>query len=102
VSGASTHDSTASTSTSQARASRDRRRHWRDDAACADADPDLFFPDDMKSARVNIRLAKLICRGCQVNAACLSLALAGHEAGVWGGLTEDERRRWPAPSARSS
>jgi len=38
--------------------------------------------------------AKLICRGCLVRSTCLSWALAsGQEAGIWGGLTEDERRR---------
>jgi WhiB family redox-sensing transcriptional regulator len=41
-------------------------------------------------------MAKLICRGCQVSAICLSWALAGQEAGVWGGLTEEERRRLQA------
>jgi WhiB family redox-sensing transcriptional regulator len=39
-------------------------------------------------------MAKLICRGCPVSATCLSWALAsGQEAGIWGGLTEDQRRR---------
>jgi WhiB family transcriptional regulator, redox-sensing transcriptional regulator len=67
---------------------------WRDDAACRDADPELFFPDgEIRSARAQVKAAKLICRGCPVSVTCLSWALAsGHEAGVWGGLTEDERR----------
>jgi hypothetical protein len=59
------NNGTASAYLSQTQASRDRR-HWRDDAACCDADPDLFFPDDTKSAGVKVRLAKLICCGCQV------------------------------------
>jgi WhiB family redox-sensing transcriptional regulator len=38
--------------------------------------------------------AKLICRVCPVKLTCLNLALAnGQEAGIWGGTTEDERRR---------
>ena len=46
------------------------------------------------SARAQVKTAKLICRGCPVSATCLSWALAsGQEAGIWGGLTEDERRR---------
>ena len=67
---------------------------WRDAAACRDADPELFFPDgDIRSARAQVKAAKLICRGCPVTVPCLSWALAsGHEAGIWGGLTEDERR----------
>jgi len=84
-----------STSAATASPARDYRRHWRDHAACRDADPDLFFPDgDIRSARAQVKRAKLICRGCPVSATCLSWALAdGQEAGIWGGLTEDERRR---------
>ncbi len=82
-----------STSTAAARPAPDRRPDWRDDAACRDADPELFFPDgDNWSARVQVKMAKRICRGRRVSAACLNWALAGgQEAGIWGGLTEDER-----------
>ena len=71
------------------------RPDWRDDAACRDADPELFFPvGDTRSVRAQVKMAKLICRGCPVSATCLSMALAsGQEAGIWGGLTEDERHR---------
>jgi WhiB family transcriptional regulator, redox-sensing transcriptional regulator len=70
------------------------RPDWRADAACRDADPELFFPDgDNRSARAQLKTAKLICRGCPVSAICLNWALAsGQEAGIWGGLTEDQRR----------
>ena len=52
--------------------------------------------DDIRSARVQVKMAKLICRGCPVSATCLNWALAGGQgAGIWGGLTEDERRRLP-------
>ena len=41
-----------------------------------------------------IEMAKAICRQCDVQAACLEFALAtNQEAGVWGGTSEDERRR---------
>ena len=71
------------------------RADWRTSAACRDADPELFFPgDDIRAARAQVKTAKLICRGCPVSATCLNWALAsGQEAGIWGGLTEDERRR---------
>ena len=84
-----------STFIAAARPGRGLRPDWRDDAACRDADPELFFPDgDVRSARAQVKAAKLICRGCPVSAPCLSLALAsGQQAGIWGGLTEDERRR---------
>ena len=42
-----------------------------------------------------------ICRGCPVKVTCLNWALAsGQEAGIWGGLTEDERRRLPRHGRR--
>jgi WhiB family transcriptional regulator, redox-sensing transcriptional regulator len=83
------------TSATAARPASDSRPDWRDGAACRDADPDLFFPDgDIRSARAKVKTAKLICRGCPVRTICLSWALASdQEHGIWGGLTEDERRR---------
>ena len=73
----------------------DRLLYWRDDAACRDADPELFFPDrETRSARTQVKTAKLICRGCPVQVTCLNWALdSGQESGIWGGLTEDERGR---------
>src|SRR6516164_7432325 len=93
-----------STSTAVTRPTRDLRPDWRDDAACRDADPELFFPDvGLSSARAQVKTAKLICRGCPVSAVCLSWALAsGQEAGIWGGLTEDERRRLSDRGLRST
>jgi WhiB family transcriptional regulator, redox-sensing transcriptional regulator len=84
-----------SASAAAARRADDGRPDWRADAACRDAAPELFFPDgDMRSAWAQVKAAKLICRRCPVSTTCLSWALAsGQEAGIWGGLTEDERRR---------
>ena len=83
-----------STPTAAARPGFDRP-DWRAYAACRGADPELFFSDgDIGSSWAQVNRAKLICRGCPVRATCLSWALAsGQEAGIWGGLTEDERRR---------
>jgi WhiB family redox-sensing transcriptional regulator len=97
-----------STFIAAARPARDRRPDgadetaWRDDAACRDADPELFFPDgDVRSARAQVKTAKLICRGCPVSVSCLSWALAsGQEAGIWGGLTEAERHELRRRSRR--
>ena len=74
---------------------RDYRPDWRGDAACRDDDPDLFFPDgNIRSARAQVNMAKLICRGCPVRTLCLGWALdSGQAHGIWGGLTEDERHR---------
>jgi WhiB family transcriptional regulator, redox-sensing transcriptional regulator len=84
-----------STFTTAVRPARGHRPDWRDDAACRDADPELFFPDgDIRSTQAHVKTAKLICRGCPVSAVCLNWALdSGQEAGIWGGLTEGERHR---------
>lgn len=67
---------------------------WRDDAACRDHDPDLFFPIGSTGPAVEqADKAKQVCAGCDVREQCLEYAIASNQdAGVWGGLTEDERR----------
>src|SRR6476659_3288531 len=77
---------------------------WRHKAACLDKDPELFFPiGNTGPALLQIEEAKQVCRGCSVKDACLQWALeAGQDHGVWGGLSEDERRgSRPALSACS-
>jgi WhiB family redox-sensing transcriptional regulator len=67
---------------------------WRESAACRHCDPELFFPiSDTGPARRQVEAAKKVCRSCPVSGACLRWALdSGQEAGIWGGMTEDERR----------
>ena len=65
-------------------------RAWMDRANCHQVDPDLFFPERGASTRE----AKEVCRGCVVREDCLEYALAnGEKFGIWGGLSERERRR---------
>ncbi|MGD0687485.1 MAG: WhiB family transcriptional regulator, partial [Streptosporangiaceae bacterium] len=63
-------------------------------AACQDEDPELFFPiGNTGPALVQIEEAKAVCRRCPVLDSCLQWALdSGQDSGVWGGLSEDERR----------
>ncbi len=80
---------------------------WRDSAACLKEDPDLFFPTGTAGAATReIELAKTICRRCPVQQPCLQWAIGtGQLAGIWGGLTEAERRNWTrrqAAAARSA
>ncbi len=67
---------------------------WRNDAACRDKDPDLFFPIGSTGPAVEqADEAKKVCMTCDVREQCLEFALASNQdAGIWGGLTEDERR----------
>ena len=78
------------------------RTDWRDDAACRDADADLFFPvGTMGPALRQIDEAKRICRACPARAACLAWAIDhGITSGVWGGTTEDERRALRQPAEK--
>src|SRR6476646_4963009 len=65
-------------------------RGWQDYANCLGVDPDLFFPERGASTRE----AKEVCRGCVVREDCLEYALAnGEKFGIWGGMSERERRR---------
>lgn len=65
-------------------------RRWQERANCLGVDPDLFFPERGASTRE----AKAVCRGCEVRVDCLEFALAhGEKFGIWGGLSERERRR---------
>lgn len=68
---------------------------WRNDAACRDSSPDLFFPIGTTGmASEQIDAAKSICMLCPVKGECLEFALAtNQEAGMWGGATEEERRK---------
>lgn len=61
---------------------------WADHAACRDGDPDALFVQGAAQNR-----AKAICMGCPVRTECLADALDHRiEFGVWGGMTERERR----------
>jgi WhiB family transcriptional regulator, redox-sensing transcriptional regulator len=68
---------------------------WRDQAACRSTEADLFFPlRRSRGAMEQIRAAKSVCWSCQVRETCLRYALeTNQEAGIWGGTSEDERRK---------
>jgi WhiB family redox-sensing transcriptional regulator len=62
---------------------------WQEQALCAQVDMDLFFPEKGGSTRE----AKSVCLGCDVKDECLEYAMDhGIRFGIWGGLSEKERR----------
>ncbi len=67
---------------------------WRSQAACVEEDPELFFPVGSTGPAVDqAEEAKRVCARCDVREPCLEFAIGtNQDAGVWGGLTEDERR----------
>ncbi|HEY7106307.1 MAG TPA: WhiB family transcriptional regulator [Acidimicrobiia bacterium] len=81
---------TGSTSTPQ---------HWRQYARCLGSDPEIFHPHADDPAE----RAKAICAICPVREPCLEYAITAREKqGVWGGLTEKERRRLIRQRRRSA
>lgn len=68
--------------------------NWRDNAACRDTAPDLFFPVGSTGLAIEqIAAAKAVCDSCPAKAPCLQFALdTNQDSGIWGGTTEDERR----------
>jgi WhiB family redox-sensing transcriptional regulator len=61
---------------------------WPSRAACRISDPDTLFVQGAAQNR-----AKAVCLGCSVRTECLADALDNNiEFGVWGGMTERERR----------
>lgn len=81
--------------------------HWREQAACVDSDPELWFP--LSEGRVfekETLAAKRICAQCPVKLQCLDEAMpVTWLAGIWGGTTERERRAlrdWETKHARIS
>jgi len=67
--------------------------HWSVQAACRDADPELFFPVGQSViAELQAAIALQICAICPVRRRCLRWALDHDQiSGVWGGTTEAER-----------
>ena len=71
---------------------------WHLRAACRGPESVLFFPPTLGERRDERELrearAKAICAQCEVRDDCLDFALRVREPhGIWGGLTETERRR---------
>ena len=63
---------------------------WQAHANCRGADPDLFFPRRGASNRK----AKAMCAACVVREQCLEFAISeGERFGLWGGLSERQRRK---------
>ena len=66
------------------------RQQWREEALCAQTDPDVFFP----AVGANASTARRVCTACPVRTDCLADALNSRDIafGVRGGLTPAQRR----------
>lgn len=64
---------------------------WQHKALCSQTDPEAFFPEKGGSTRD----AKRVCAQCEVREICLKWAIDHDERfGIWGGMSERERRRY--------
>ncbi|MFD7066104.1 WhiB family transcriptional regulator [Streptomyces sp. NPDC059913] len=77
---------------------------WMDSAACAQVDPDLWFPE---GSGASSRTAQRICAACPVLTDCgeyaqhVEDATEGRRYGAWAGLTASARdRQTPARTQR--
>lgn len=77
--------------------------NWREYGACTREDPELFFPiGDTGPALLQLEEAKAVCRRCPVLETCGNWALeTGQAHGVWGGMSEGDRRRIKRRAARN-
>lgn len=75
---------------------------WYDSAACRTGDPEMFFPVGTTGpALTQLRHAKEVCGSCPVQIRCLEWAMSvGVDHGVWGGMSEEERRAHKRRSRR--
>ncbi len=64
---------------------------WQLQAACRDIPSAMFFPE--RKYPHNTAPAKAVCRGCTVSAECLQYAIDYNERGVWGGTSDEDRKR---------
>lgn len=68
---------------------------WRDDAACLDYDPELFFPKAKRQGeRMHYRDALDVCKHCPVKAECLDWAYETNDQwAVLGGMSPRQRAK---------
>lgn len=68
----------------------DAEHTWMLSGVCRDRDPSFFFPSD----GIGVEIARKVCATCPVQTDCLEYALSYRiEHGVWGGVSERQRRR---------
>lgn len=67
------------------------KQSWLDDVACAEVDPALWYPE--QGHEDDAQTAREICGACAVSTDCRQWAVDNGElGGIWGGLTQRERR----------
>ena len=63
---------------------------WKEHAACAGADQELFFPERTTPAG-SVAKARAICATCTVQSECLEYAITNGDGGIWGNTSRKQR-----------
>lgn len=77
------------------------QENWTAEGLCRNGgyDPDLWFPSPTDFSLM--KLAQRVCYRCPVIMECRSIALArGEKNGIWGGLTETQRKKMRKAAAQ--
>lgn len=75
---------------------------WAARAACRGADTEQFYPKGEAFTTADARVVETYCRSCPVRRECLEEALTRNEPGIWGGLTDKQRKALKRPRSRLS
>lgn len=75
---------------------------WAARAACRGVDTELFYPKGESFTPADASIIDTYCRSCPVRRECLEEALTRTEPGIWGGLTEKQRKALKRPRNRLS
>jgi WhiB family redox-sensing transcriptional regulator len=68
---------------------------WAAKGACRNMNVETFYPENgAQYSRRHINDAKMVCESCEVRIPCLEYSLKYETLGIWGGMTESERRRF--------
>jgi WhiB family redox-sensing transcriptional regulator len=69
----------------------DEAPNWRQSAACRGMNAEMFHPFSERDFRLGE--SRAVCAGCPVRDECGEYGIAHEEFGVYGGLSENERRK---------
>ena len=72
-----------------------REPRFYENPSCAETGGDLFFPEKegQPFGNIEIAMAKRICLSCPHQTECSEWGINKELHGIWGGLTESDRRR---------
>ena len=76
---------------------------WMGRGACRGLDPDMFAPERGETGSIVDGIKLAACGKCAVRAECLEFAteiLPDNPKGIWGGASENERRKMRSKRAR--